>query len=120
MLSADNVQQTFFACLFADKDLVDGLPTGFVHGQQEGERYVIVRGVMLQIGFDRQRLEAQRDTIRSYLQELPDSFGNGKGGASFLEMCMTKSGEQWGEHQNCDELLCLGASNENDQLPLAA
>ena len=27
---------------------------------------------------------------------------------SFLRMCMTKDGVHWGEHPDCDNLICLG------------
>jgi hypothetical protein len=38
---------------------------------------------------------------------LPKEFKTG-GGASFMNACMTVEGELWGQHQNIDELLCLG------------
>lgn len=43
------------------------------------------------------------------LADLPDEFMQEKGGGwSFLNMCMTKDGEQWGEHPNMEELMVLG------------
>lgn len=72
---------------------------GFVRG--EG-----VRGRFL---FDSAKIEEKRADVVEMLKELPKQFRKTKGGGwSFLNACMTENGEQWGEHRNIDELICIG------------
>jgi hypothetical protein len=43
------------------------------------------------------------------LAELPDNFHEKKGGGwTFLNGCMDRHGNQWGEQINVDELVMLG------------
>lgn len=65
-------------------------------------------GVRLSAGFHPKRLESYRGEIAAMLEELPDQFHEDKGGGwSILNACVTKDGDQWGDHPNIDELLCL-------------
>ncbi len=76
---------------------------------------------MTRLGFDSRKLHAQLDNIKSMLEELPLDFQappEGSGCMSFLRMCMNKDDEQWGEHQNCDELLVLGLATGMCSMPM--
>lgn len=69
---------------------------------------VLVEGVMANFGFEPKRLESHRQEVVSIIEKMPTGFqaGNG-GGQSFLNLCMTESGEQWGEHRNVEQLVVL-------------
>jgi hypothetical protein len=97
-LTSANVREVFFSCLFQE-----GEPT---------ESHVLAEGVRAKIGFHPERLAANKEKIQQLLRQLPDEFHEEKGGGmSFLQACMTRDGEQWGEHQNIDELLVLGLAS---------
>lgn len=105
-LTATNVKATLMACLYDDADVVDGK-------LREGvPEPVMVHSVMLKAGLNSAKLKLQIDNIKAMLNELsldffPEAQGGG-GGMSFLRLCVTKDGEHWGEHRNCDELVALG------------
>ena len=94
-LTAERVEEIFKGCLFDDGASTSGA--------------VLVEGVRLKVGFHPERLEALKPSIRAMLDQLADDFHEKKGGGmSFLNACMTRDGDQWGEHLNIDQLLCLG------------
>jgi len=101
-LTAANVNKILKDCLFTDEELkaCNGKP----------ENFVMAEGVMMRVGFHPERLKSHQAEVAAMLSELPSEFmhDNPSGGWSFLQACMTKSGEQWGEHRNIDELLLLG------------
>ena len=96
-LTAENVQNCIKHCLPAEvtedqkvklekDERVDGL--------------IPVRGIVGGFAFREDKLEERREDVKSMLLQLPDEFQKGKGGGgSFLNACMTASGEQWGEHR---------------------
>ena len=94
-LSAINVSTVFNDCLFSvDEDSSD---------------MIKATSIQLNVGFCEERLKSHDDDIQSMINELPDSFKkDGGGGMSFLNMCVTKDGFQWGEHNNMDQLVALG------------
>jgi hypothetical protein len=70
---------------------------------------VIVEGVIRKFGFHPGRLLEKKEAIRELLRQLPDTFHKGKGeGWSFLALCEDREGRQWGEHNRCEDLMCLG------------
>lgn len=72
---------------------------GFVRGEGVHSRFLFIQA----------KLEEKRADVVEMLKELPKPFRKTEGGGwSFLNACMTESGEQWGEHRNIDELICLG------------
>jgi hypothetical protein len=79
---------------------------------KEGEdtaNHVKAEGVVSAMGFHPDRLKAHAAQIGELLAELPEQFQADTGGGwSFLNACMDKDGNQWGEHRNIDELLMLG------------
>lgn len=94
-LTAENVSSVFNDCLFNDGE--------------DSTSHVVGEAVKMKVGFHPERLEAHRTEIEAMLNQLPDQFKAGMGdGYSFLEACVTASGEHWGEHSNIDQLLSLG------------
>lgn len=76
---------------------------------EETAPYMEVRCIVNTFRFHPGRLESHRDEVAQLLAELPDEFHEGKGGGwTFLNACMTKDGEQWGEHINMEQLFALG------------
>jgi hypothetical protein len=101
---SQQVRDILMDCLFRDEELTDGQPP-------EGS-VVIVEGLTQKFGFHKERLESHRIEVIELLDEMPDEFHTqkleGKGGWSFLNLCNDRYGNQWGEHRNMEELLCLG------------
>lgn len=102
-LTSENVETIFMDCLFKDDEEV-------VNPQ-------LVQGIMSQFGFHPDRLESHKADIKELLKELPDAFqANTGGGWSFLNACMTKHGDQWGEHRNIEQLMALGIASGQAKL----
>lgn len=103
-LTAENVHNILTYCLYTDEEIKQ-MP----EGADSPEGALQVRGVLLNLGLHPHRVAEKKEQIREMLAELPDQFRADKGsGWSFLNACMDRSGAQWGEHINIDELLCLG------------
>lgn len=66
-----------------------------------------VEGVLNNFCFNLARLDECKHEIKDWLRELPWSFFTEVGG-SFSEACQLKTGEEWGNHQSIQQLLCLG------------
>lgn len=99
-LTAESVEQVFLDCLFRDDELVDGKP--------EIEP-IKAEGIIQNLGFHPVRLHDHKKRIIELLMELPQEFfQNGGGGWSFLNACIDKQGNHWGEHRNIEQLFCLG------------
>ncbi len=97
-LTAKNVTEILMDCLFKE-----GEDTS-VHVKGEGVR--------LAIGFNPERLEKNKEKISELVEQLPKEFKKESGGGySFLNACVTSNGNQWGQHDNIDELLCLGLAS---------
>jgi len=95
ILTSENVNKVFLDSLFRESE--------------DTSKAVLADGVMQRSGFHPERLESHKKEIREMLECLPDTFQPGKGdGNSFLNACMTKDGDQWGEHMNIEQLLLLG------------
>lgn len=70
------------------------------------EGAIEVRGVQAHFGFNPASIEARRADIQAMLDDLPLKF---REGASFLEACCDRTGNQWtGDHRAMDRLFCLG------------
>lgn len=99
-LTAAAVHETVKKCLFTDEEFIGGKPP---------ERAVIIDAIVHQFGFDPDRVAEQKSTIAELLANLEDSFFTGRGGGmSFLQACMTRTGEHWGEHRDMAALFALG------------
>lgn len=92
---AEAVGRVFRECLFAE--------------DEPKSDPVIVDGITATFGFHPGRLADAKDKLRSLLVGmLPNEFlSTDGGGGSFLRLPMTKNGEHWGDHANCQELMCL-------------
>jgi site-specific recombinase len=91
---ADELNNIFTDCLFRDGEPHVGA--------------IIVDGIRAKHGLHAGRTESHRNEIVAIIAEMDPSFkaANG-GGATFLNLCMDKNGNQWGEHVNCEQLVVL-------------
>lgn len=90
-LSAKNVTSVFEDCLF-----IDG---------EDMSTAIKAEGITATFGFHPERLKKHKEDVSDMIDDLPDEF---KEGWSFLNACVTKDGDQWGEHNNIEQLLTLG------------
>ena len=99
-LTSEKVEEIFLDCLFKEHEIIEGKPS---------LEPVEVKGVVNNFGFHPKRLAIHKDQITELLQELPPEFFQDSGGGwTFLNACVDKHGNQWGEHQNIEQLFCLG------------
>jgi hypothetical protein len=97
LISAIEVKQIFVSCLFNQNEIING---------QTIIPPLVVQGIQAKFGFHPDRIKEAAPIITNYLNQLPADF---KSGASFLNLCMTNSGEQWtGEHSICELLMVMG------------
>lgn len=102
-LTAKNVETIFLDCLFRDGE--------------DTSTAKIVDGVVSKFGFHPARVETHKSEIAELLDGLPDEFRADKGGGwSFLNACVTKNGDQWGEHRNIEQLLALGIASDQAKI----
>ena len=96
-LTSANVAVAFLDCLFNKSEKI-------------GDANIIqVDGAMQSFGFNISRVDSHRDVICSMLSQLPGPFHKDSGGGwSFLQGVCDKQDNQWGEHQNVDQLMTLG------------
>lgn len=92
MLDANEVKDLFFDCFYDDKESTH-------------DDMIKVEGIFAYFGFNPVKLEKHIDRIHEMLDELSPEFVIGH---SFLKLCEDRHGNQWGEHQNCEQLMCLG------------
>lgn len=106
MINAKEVNRIFEDCL------VKTLPT-------DGQRVVEVGGIVQTVVFDVASLERNSQGVREMLKQLPSEFFSDSGGGwSFLNMCVTKDGVQWGEHPDMEQLMMLGIGLGYVSMPL--
>lgn len=95
MINAQEVEDVFKDCLFQDGE--------------DTSNHIKAPGIVHPVGFHPGRLAKNKEKIVAFLSQLPTEFHkNSGGGWSFLNACMTKDGEQWGEHINMEQLFQLG------------
>lgn len=95
-LSAERVISVFEDCLSIHK--------------VAGQNTIMAEGIMINVFFDRKKVEEHRQEIHEMLADLPDNFkSSGGGGYSFLNMCLDRHGTQWtGIHETQEQLVQLG------------
>lgn len=97
MLSPKRVEEVLLGCLFKKEEIPDGK-----------KLFVIAEGVIAKYAFHPQRLEGHRPKIVELINELnPKFFEHTGGGWTFLNLAFDKKDRHWGEHRDCDNLLCL-------------
>ena len=99
-LNAKRVNEIVIDCLFRDNELGDT------------SKAVLAPCIIHTFGFHPERLEQHKQEIIELLEELPATFktqGEGHGGGmSFLNACVDKHDEFWGEHKDMEALFGLG------------
>ena len=117
-LTATRVKALMLACLYDDSDIENGAL------KSTAPPVVKVHSVQMQVGFNSVKLAAATESIKATLKELAPDFHSdryvkkGGGGMTFLNMCVSADGDQWGEHRNCDELVALGLAVGCVEFPL--
>lgn len=107
---AARVEAVLKDCLYRDDEFT---------GNDPPPDAVRADGVVSNYAFNPQRLAAHKADIAAMCNELPDTFQKSKGGGwSFLNLCMTKGGDQWGEHRNCEQLVVLAIASGQGSYPL--
>ena len=96
VLSAERVEAVFLDCLFKEGE--------------ETSNHVAVYGIMMNVGFNPDRLDSHKAEIMTLLSELPNDFQKSAGGGmSFLSACTDKHGHQWtGLQLRMEQLFLLG------------
>jgi hypothetical protein len=68
-------------------------------------------GLTIKVEFNKVRLDSHREEVKAMLNELPIEFksvwNGGKGGQSFIKLCVTKEGIRWTNNHRALEQLCL-------------
>ena len=101
---ANQVDSIFMDSLFNDEELQLG---------ETPDNAILVEGIINNYGFHKERLNSHKDEISNILNLMPDDFHQGKGGGmSFLNLCMDKDGNQWGEHRNMEQLVVLAIATD--------
>lgn len=101
-LSAANVTKTFASCLASKNDIA---------GDMTSDGTIMVTGALpnLSAVFKKESLKKHEADIVSMLDSLPQEFKESCGGGwSFLNACIDKDGNQWGEQSTVNQLLMLG------------
>ena len=104
----------------SDKTLsqrVHNLMAECLNDKEEGA--LVVEGIVNDYGFNPTKIEANREEIRSILNEMPPEFhADGGGGMSFLNLCMTKDGVHWAEHPTMGALVALSIASNLGSYPM--
>lgn len=99
-LSAEAVDRIMKDSLFKEGEITGGQPPADA---------VVVEGLVSKFGFHPARLASHKAEIDAMLADLSSDFHlSVGGGASFLNGCMDKDGNQWGEQRDVQSLVCLG------------
>lgn len=100
---ASRIDNILTDCLFTPDELAAGGMTP--------EDAVIVTGIVTTFGFHPGRLQSHREEVRALCAEIvPDAFYPDKGGGmTFLNLCVTRDGDQWAEHRNAEALYVLAS-----------
>jgi len=99
-LTSKAVHNIMTKVLFTDAEVAE---------QNPPERAVIISGLVRTFGFNPDRLKECKSEIDALLLQLPDTFRKDVGGGwSFLNGCIDRDEQQWGEQRDVEELVCLG------------
>lgn len=96
---------------------VDSIIKDCLNGQNDGA--LVVDGIVRKFGFSKEKIESHKEDIRVLLNEMPKEFHKDTGGGmSFLQLCVDKTGQQWGEHPSMEALVALGIAARMASYPL--
>jgi len=102
MLTRTRVTEVIMDCLFKEDEILNGAP-------KNPEDLVPVEGIINNMGLHKGRLASHRQEIQDMLRELPEEFHKESGGGmSFLNACIDREGNQWGQHRDMEALFVLG------------
>lgn len=104
-LTSENVDKVFCDCIYGE---CDDRQEALLKGK-------LVKGVMLNVAFNPEKIEKHRDDIKDMLSQLPLAFRQEDGGGwSFIKMCVDAEGNQWTSvHKQMDAIVCLGLATED-------
>jgi hypothetical protein len=98
-LTAEAVNRIFIDCLSGSSGL-------------NNPDVLVVEGVVNSFALSKIKVEIYREKIKDLLTQLPLPFSpldkGGEGGWSFLQMCVDRDDDQWGEHPDMEKLCILG------------
>jgi hypothetical protein len=100
MIDAERVREITKGSLFHKTDLPDDYKVG-----DKPENAIMIEGVVNMYGFNPDRVKRYKNEVKGILAQLPESFKNGD---SFLNGCVDKDGNQWGEQFDVECLMCIG------------
>lgn len=99
MLDSQEIYAVFTACLYLPEEVPNGVPI---------VPPIRVEGILHDFGLHPDRVKAFEEKIKSWIKDIPVSFLKGAGGGySFLNLCEDRKGNQWGQHQNMEQLFVL-------------
>lgn len=94
-LTSDAVHALWLECCFKEGEARDDA--------------IVIDGIVKLFWFQPSRIAENTRTIAELLAQLPPQFhANTGGGWSFLNACLDRNGNQWGEHRDMEALFCLG------------
>lgn len=88
---AQTIHDAFMDCLCKSED-------------KNPDNQMVIEGITCKFALNPTRLETKRELVQQCINNLPTQF---KEGYTFMAMPMTKSGAQWGEQANAQELLVM-------------
>ena len=92
MIDASRISEIVKECLFKE--------------DEDSSAAVVSAGVTRTFGFHPDRLKSHQAEVTEMLLQLPEEFHYD--GWSFLNACVDREGNQWGDHPNVEELFVLG------------
>lgn len=95
MIGLGKLENIMLDCLFKREELTDG---------KSNVKPIFAKGILNDFGFHPTRLESHREDIQEMINQLHIEF---KEGWSFLNLCIDKNGNHWGEHPDCEKLTVL-------------
>lgn len=87
---ATNLHNAFVDCLFKDNE--------------DTTHNIKVEGITCTFHLHPERLESKRELVQNFLNNLPSEFAEGY---TFMALPFTKTGAQWGEQPNAQELMVM-------------
>lgn len=113
MIDANRLQDILFACLLGE-DLRDEINQAKEEDKEKARELLhkhnvkMVEGLLSKFVLRIDEVEKHREEIQGFISQLSPDFSKHKGGGtSFLNLCFTAKGEQWGEHRSGEILVVL-------------
>lgn len=97
LINSEGINVLLNHCLVKDSDHIDGK-------RLLDEEVIIVKGIVNTFVFHKERLNSVKNEIITLVNNLPHEVNEG---ISFLNMCVDKNDNLWGQQPDCEKLLCL-------------